>query len=140
MSDALMDAVEHACREWGHQMRALYDDRPQGWPEMAAHNRAREGMLDISAISSFRQKFPEVLRGDALDVSRAIHTFPHMPEELHVVLFLRWVPKGPVKRKAATIGIGSREFYDRLGRAHAFIAARLPAPVPRGTMCAQFSG
>lgn len=140
MSETLMDAVEHACREWGYQMRALYDTRAQGWPEMSSHNRAREGMLDINAVSSVRQKFAEVLQGDALDVSRAIHTVPMMPEELQTVLFLRWVPKGPVKSKAASIGIGSREFYDRLGRAHAFIAARLPASVPRGTLCAQISG
>lgn len=125
MSDLLSRMAEAAAREWGMQLRAHCYRGINTLQSNDAITKARDGLLDFGAIRAARQRFDECLAGDALEVSRAIHRFPMMPEDLHEALFVRWVCPGKMDVKLATARRDRATFYNTLGRAHAFLAARL---------------
>lgn len=141
MTDPLIRSAEAAARTWGIQVRAHQYQGVGGWPKRAPEQRAKEGDLDFSAIRAYRQHFDEALVGDALEVSRAIHRRPMMPEPLFVALFVRWVVEGKVDDKLQRAKWDRRSFFETLGRAHAFLAARLPPGivVTRENLCAHES-
>jgi hypothetical protein len=134
--DGLVQETIEACRAWGRAQVWINTNKDRygnedGWPQSIA-GRAEQS---IRAGAIFGSKDREVLRGRALDVSRALRG---MPELSYLVLFMQYVVikgqrkdglwyKIPVKTKAAELGIGTNDYYKHLNGAHHWIAARLCA-------------
>lgn len=141
---AMLDGIKEACTSWGRAMRWVLSATGEGYPNRATFERAREGELDAKAISAIRQRFGEVMLGDALAVSRAIRNEPAMPEDSHRVLFMHYVVpprdaeriKITIAQKSSELGFRDRhEYYQSLDKALYFLMARIPIqPVPRETI------
>lgn len=140
----MIDGIKEACKAWGRAMRWVLADTNEGFPSMATMERAKGGELDAKAIT-LRQRFGEVLCGDALAVSRAIRTEPRMPEESYAALFVHYViphidPDGndiTVRQKSKELGFETtRPYYSALECAYHFLLARVP-DVPHGTQDAR---
>ena len=140
-TSAMLDGVKEACEAWGRAMRWVLGSNGEGYPTLATFERARGGELDAKAIANIRQRFGEVMAGDALAVRLAIRKEPAMPEELHRLIFMHYVVphkdcnrgRITIKRKAFELGYldshgegDSREYYAELENAHHFLAGRLP--------------
>jgi len=130
----MIDGIKESCRAWGRAMRWVLSDTNEGYPAMATMERAKGGELDAKA-TTLRQRFGEVLSGDALAISRAIRTEPRMPEESYAVLFAHYVVPHQdaerneitVKRKSKDLGYEStRRYYEVLDCAYYFLLARVP--------------
>lgn len=135
-TSVMIDGIKESCYCWGRAMRWVLTNTNEGYPSMAAFERANQGEMDIKT-PILRQKFGEVLTRDALEISRAIRTPPGMPEELHRVLFMHYVvprrdPDGSelsTQRKAKELGYEKRQYYyAALENAHHFLLARVEIP------------
>lgn len=131
---AMLDGIKDACEAWGRAMRWVLQSTNEGYPSLCTFERARGGELSANDVGPVRQKFGEVLLGDALAVSLAIKTQPPMPEQMHGVLFMHFVvPKRDANRrrititeKALSVGIHDRrEYYAVLSQALHFLLARI---------------
>jgi hypothetical protein len=139
----MIDGIKESCRAWGRAMRWVLADTNEDYPSMATMERAKGGELDAKA-TTVRQRFGEVLCGDALAISRAIRTEPRMPEESYAVLFAHYVVPHKdgdrneitVRRKARDLGFDTtRPYYTALDCAYHFLLARVPvANVSHGTV------
>lgn len=142
---AMLDGVKEACEAWGRAMRWVLSAQGEGYPSVTSFQRAREGEMDANAQISLRQRFGEVMLGDALAVALAIRREPVMPEDLHLVVFMQYViPHKDAQRKKITIRQRAielgytevRAYYTALDNAHHFLLGRIHIDVPRVTSCA----
>jgi hypothetical protein len=141
---AMLDGIKDACDAWGRAMRWVIQSTGEGYPSVSTFERARGGELSANDVGTVRQKFGEVMLGDALAVSLAIRMPPGMPEQMHRVLFMHYVvPRKDanrdiitVDRKATELGFTDRRaYYTVLDQSHHFLLARIDMEVnsPRGT-------
>jgi len=141
---AMIDGIKEACEAWGRAMRWVLQSTGEGYPGLSTFERARGGELSANDVGTVRQKFGEVMLGDALAVSLAIRMPPGMPEEMHRVLFMHYVvprkdanrDKITVDRKATDLGYRDRRaYYTTLDQSHHFLLARIEMEpnVPRGS-------
>lgn len=139
----MLDGIKEACEAWGRAMRWILQADGEGYPTMATMERARGGELDAK-ISTVRQRFGEVMCGDALAVSRAVRTEPLMPEEAYRVLFMQYVVprKDPQRNRITTLQkakdlgyVDRKTYYVALDNAHHFLLGRICMEItfPRGT-------
>lgn len=131
---AMLDGIKEACEAWGRAMRIILSSVGVGYPTMATMERARQGSLEPTA-PVLKQKFSEVLLGDALAVSTAIRQEPLMPEEQQRVLWMHFVvphrkqdgTKYTVTEKSEELGYKNRrDYYSELDKASHFLLARVP--------------
>jgi len=137
---AMLDGVKEACEAWGRAMRWVLSSDGEGYPTLATFERARGGELDAKAIAGVRQRFGEVMAGDALAVRLAIRKDPPMPEALHRLIFMHYVvprkdcnrERIKIRHKAQQLGYldthgegDSRAYYAALDNAHHFLLGRL---------------
>jgi len=142
----MIDWIDDAMYEWGVQRRRIDSGgqvrkRPDGseyyhvdgWPDRSIAGKTRDEGMGASH-SATQQFYPEVLTGDALRVSRALHG---APERIRRVSYAHYViPKRQVatKQKINLLGYGCRKsYYVDLAAAQVWVAARWD--VPRGTVC-----
>ena len=142
---AMLDGIKESCECWGRAMRWVLTSNGEGYPNLATFERARNGDLDANSVKVLRQRYGEVLLGDALAISLAIRRPPMMPEEAHRVLFMhfvvpRWLPghqKLSVRQKARELGYESaRPYYVMLDHAYHFLLARVEVECFTKTFCA----
>lgn len=142
----MLDGIKEACETWGRAMRWILQSDGEGYPTLSTFERARGGELSANDAGTLRQRFGEVMVGDALAVSLAIRTFPVMPEESHRVIFMHFVvPRIDAQRRKITVRAKARElgyehrdqYYIALDNGLHFLLARVPLEleVPRGTNC-----
>jgi len=120
----LIDWVDAACREWGHQIRTRYyaDD---GFPTRSVLAKFREG--GQTAYNGATQHTPEFLTRDAIAVSAA---YKHIGEDLQSVVFAHYVVRGvPAKAKAGALNIAPRTYYWRLHNANGKLARYMSGEV-----------
>lgn len=131
---AMLDGVKEACEAWGRAMRWLLTSNGEGYPTLSTFERARGGELDAKAVKGVRQRFGEVMAGDAQAVALAIRREPLMPEELHRLIFVHYViPHKDAARQKITNGQKAKElgypdtrsYYTALENAHHFLAGRI---------------
>lgn len=125
------DSIDLACEQWATVRRQIehgtFDEGPD-WLGACRCTLAEKRDLHAGSKSEGRvsQHFPEVHQGDGLAVSRAVQ---HMRQSLREILYAHYVVRLPVKVKIERLGIGPRLYWDRLGRAKAFVegfAAQYP--------------
>lgn len=144
MEDAvIIDWVDEAMYAWGIQRRRIDlgghpvgKDGPwhfDGWPTRSIAGKARDEGMGASHVGA-AQVYPEVLTGDAINVSRALLS---AAEDMRRVAWAHYVvPKKlvPTKEKIRHLGYKHRTaYYDDLHRVHVWVAARWD--VPRETNC-----
>jgi len=117
------DAVDLACEQWA-EVRRQIDHGTFGeaanWLGACRCTIAEKRDLHAGATSSGRvvQHFPEVHVEAGLVVARAVQ---HMRASLREILYAHYVVRAPVKVKIERLGIGPRMYWDRLGRAKAYV-------------------
>lgn len=109
--------------KWGRAVHyLLFGDA--GWPSRTMLGKIMEEGFTGAAAQNLVHHYPEVLTGEALEVSRAIKRLPS--EEMRTVIFAHYVlTRVPVKAKAAKLGIERSTYYDRLKSAHLSLSIRL---------------
>jgi hypothetical protein len=134
---AMLDGIKEACEAWGRAMRWIIQSSGEGYPTMATIERARGGELDAKS-ADVKQRFGEVMCGDALAVSRAIRTEPRMPEDPYRVMWMQYViPRKDAQRnkitvlqKAQELGYEDRKpYYTALENAHHFLLGRITVEI-----------
>lgn len=125
----MIDWIDERCKSWGSST-ALIMHGVAGWPSMDTIERARQGLLSMGEGSA-RQHFPEVRRGYALEIARAMCEPTHMPLQLTATMWAQYVVGGKVPSKLAPLSrylghpISLPEYWRNVDRAHYFLAARL---------------
>ena len=131
---AMLDGIKEACEAWGRAMRWILQSNGEGYPTLTTFERARGGELSANDVGTIRQRFGEVMLGDALAVSLAIRMPPVMPEQSHRVLFMHFVVpqkdaernKITVLQKARELGYEDRKpYYTALDNALHFLLGRV---------------
>ena len=117
------DAIDVACEEWA-QVRRRVDQgwfgEAQDWLGAVRCAIAEKRDLHSGSRSEGRitQRFPEVHQDDGLAVARA---FQHMALPLREVLYAHYVVHAPVKLKIEALKVSPKLYWERLGRAKAFL-------------------
>jgi len=121
-SSSCPDWLEHMCEAWGRSVHhLLFGD--SGWPARTMLGRIMDEGFTGAAATNFVQHHPEVMTGEALEVSCAIKRIPS--EELRTVLFAHYVIRKPVKAKAAKLGMERSTYYAKLDKAHSRLSLEL---------------
>lgn len=115
------DAVDQACEAWADVRRRI-DSGSFGdsgdWLGAVRCTLAEKRDLHAGSRGPVVQHYPEVHHEEGLVVSRAVQ---HMRQSLREILYAHYVVRLPVKIKIERMGIGPRLYWDRLGRAKAFV-------------------
>jgi hypothetical protein len=115
------DAIDLACEEWADVRRRI-DSGGFGeagdWLGAVRCTIAEKRDLHAGSRGPVVQRFPEVHTEEGVMVSRAVQ---HMRQSLREILYAHYVVRAPVKIKIERLGIGPRMYWDRLGRAKAFV-------------------
>ena len=114
------DLVDHACDQWGAVLRENYGLRePQDYLGAVRCTLAeRRDLHHGSTSGKVEQHWPEVHGDLGWCVSRA---YQHMRIDLREVLFCHYVVPGVAKSKIHRIGLDDRTYWERLGRAKAYV-------------------
>jgi hypothetical protein len=134
MSDEIPVWVRLALKRWGSQKRRIWLGRDwygniDGYAQslLGRIRDEREG----SSYGVLAQKWPEVYRGDGLEVQRALQG---IAEKLHAVLHLQyvWDPAWKVapRDKARLIDLSRSEYFAIRNRAETWIHAKLESGLP----------
>ena len=117
------DHIDAACEQWAFVRREIdgggftYASDWLGATRCTLAER-RDLHAGSSSVGRVSQHFPEVHEGPALSVARA---FQHMRMSLREVLYAHYVVRAPAKVKIERLGISPRHYWDRLGRAKAYV-------------------
>jgi hypothetical protein len=116
------DAIDLACEQWAVVRREIdHGSFRESADWLGACRCSISEKRDLHAGSrsgKVVQHFPEVHQEDGLVVARAVQ---HMRASLREILYAHYVVRAPVKTKIERLGIGPRLYWDRLGRAKAFV-------------------
>lgn len=127
--------VREACRKWGRQKRRVWygGERYEGggwhvdgWAQSFLGRVQDERVAAGSGSIADRQQWPEVYRGEGLEVQRAVIGMPELPV---LVIHLHYVfdPEFglSVKVKAANLSMPVRDYWRTLNDGEAWVWARL---------------
>lgn len=117
--------VHHACLEWGRAKRRIMDGT-EGWPTRSMLGRLiEEGACGASQPGMIRNRYPEVMLGNALQVSIALTRMAasHRMEIQCLVVSAHYVAPGCAPVKAQLIDIAIKDYWKKLHEGHIFIAA-----------------
>ena len=117
------DHIDQACEEWAQVRREIDGGRftvSSDWLGATRCTLAERRDLHAGSTSSGRvhQHFPEVHIRGGVAVARA---FQHMTLALREVLYAHYVVRLPAKTKIERLGISPKHYWDRLGRAKAYV-------------------
>jgi hypothetical protein len=123
------DAVDTACEEWAAVRRRIDKGdfaENHDWLGAVRCTIAEKRDLHAGAKSVGRvvQHFPEVHDGVGLVVARA---FQRLQLPLREVLYAHYVVRAPVSVKIDRLGVSPRHYWERLGRAKAFVGGWVSA-------------
>lgn len=137
----MIEWVHEAMYTWGIQRRRLdLGGRPindgwhvDGWPSRSIAGKTKDEQMGASHVAT-KQVYPEVLTGEALQVSRALATASEAMRRLAYAHYV--VPKKelPTKKRITYLGYKHRTaYYNDLHQMHVWVAARWN--VPHETEC-----
>ena len=114
------DFVDQACESWASAQREMAGRQtPVDYLGAVRCTLAdRRDLHHASSSGRVEQHFPEVYSELGWCVSRA---YQRMSLTLREVLYMHYVVRAPSKVKIERLGIGPRLYWDRLGRAKAYV-------------------
>lgn len=122
----------HLLRTWAKEYRRIlrggihYPDgtwHVDGWPPLSPAGKLKDEGEGLGQ-GEIRQYFAEVYSKDALDIRRAM---VGMPEELRLVIILRYVVRKEAKVCADSMDISRARYFILLESAHSYLRGRLDA-------------
>lgn len=129
MTDEIPQWVRLACKRWGAQKRRIwlgrdYHGNIDGYAQSLLGRIRDEREGASQGVQS--QKWPEVYRGDGLEVQRAIYGMPELGFEVLHFQYV-WDPRWEItaSQKAKILGIGRTEYFKRKDKAEVWVHARL---------------
>jgi len=123
----MIDWVHTSCQEWSRQYRNRRFDT--GYPPRSMLGKLVEEGAGAGS-SKFYQHFPEVYRGDAMDVSIAVQrmTGTMRLEWACAVFIAHYLFAGKAKAKARELNLNMADYWRHLHSAHCFIAGHIQQP------------
>lgn len=134
MTDEIPQWVRLACKRWGAQKRRIwlggdFHGNIDGYAQSLLGRIRDERDGASQGVQS--QKWPEVYRGDGLEVQRAIQG---IGESKHAVLHLQyvWDPEWEVtiSQKARYLGVRRTEYFELRDRAETWVHAKMESVLP----------
>lgn len=122
MSRWIKDEVDVWCEQWAAQRRKILGITELQPKERIGRLNSTLGSVkeegEGASYTSATQSFPEVYTGLALLVNRAWHD---MPPKWRPVINVHYVYAGPIKQKAAAVGLVVRTYWDYMSFAKNYI-------------------
>jgi len=118
--------VHAHCLEWGRLKRkALFGS--EGWPARSTLGRLIDEGHGASHASVWRNHFPEVMTGVALQVSRALAKMAATQEmeKQWLVVHLHYLYPDKARAKADALKISVPVYWNTLGCAHSYLAGQI---------------
>jgi hypothetical protein len=117
--------VHQHCLEWARfKRKALFGN--EGWPSRSTLGRIIEEGHGASH-TQFRNNFPEVMTGIALQVSRALAKMAatHEMERPWLVIHAHYLYPGKARAKADAMRISTPTYWQQVSCAHSYLAGQI---------------
>lgn len=115
------DAIDLAFEQWAtirRQIDAGSFAESTDWLGACRCTLAEKRDLHAGSRGPVVRHFPEVHQDEGLVVARAVQ---HMRLPLREIVYAHYVVRAPIKVKIERLGVAPRLYWDRLGRAKAFV-------------------